>query len=225
MQTKSKSEEGEVKMGDLKDLSVEEFAALTASAAPVPGGGSVAALAGALSAALAEMVASLTVGREKYVSVETEMEQLLEAGGALRRELIEGIRKDSQSFGGYMAALKLPRETEEEKELRRKAMQEGLKEASCAPLAIAEAAAKIFPIARAVVEKGNSAAISDGLISAMLARTAVLAALLNVKINLGSIRDEEYVRETAERVRKLEQQAISGEAEILGLSKLSDMIL
>lgn len=212
-------------MGDLKDLSAEEFAARTASAAPVPGGGSVAALAGALSAALAEMVASLTVGREKYASVEEEMQQLLQAGGALREELMEGIRKDSESFGGYMAALKLPRETEEEKEIRREAMQAGLKEAACAPMAIAEAAARIFPIARAVVEKGNSAAVSDGLISAMLARTAVLAALLNVKINLGSIRDEEYVRETAERVRELEQQAISGEAEILGLSKLSDTIL
>lgn len=207
-------------MEELKDLSVEEFAAGTASAAPVPGGGSVSALTGALAAALAEMVANLTIGKEQYVQVEEEMRALSLAGAAIREELIAAIKKDSESFSGYMNALKLPKNTEEEKAARRAALQQGLKDASQAPLAAAQAAAKIFPIAEAVVSRGNKGAVSDGLIAAMLARTAVIGALFNVKINLKSIRDEVYVSEMTSVVKELERKAIEGEAKVLALSDL-----
>lgn len=143
-------------MGDLKDLTVEGFVDVTASDAPAPGGGSVSALAGALAAALAEMVANLTVGKAKYAEVEDEMKELAAAGAALRKELVEDIQKDSTAFDLYMAGIKMPKETEEEKAARREAMQNGLKAAAQVPLSVAEAALKIFPIAEAVVARGNT---------------------------------------------------------------------
>ena len=211
-------------MGELKDLTVEEFAARTASSAPVPGGGSVAALAGALAAALSEMVANLTIGKVKYAGVEEEMRQLAERGSKLRLELLEGIRKDSTSFGLYMEALAMPKATEEEKIVRREAMQRGLRAATEAPLDIAEAAAGIFPIAEAVVLRGNTGAVTDGLVSAMLARTAVLSALLNVKINLGSIKEEAFAAATAARVKELEKLALHYEKQILKASELTEQL-
>ena len=119
-------------------------------------------------------------------------------------------------------ALKLPKETDEEKAARREAMQNGLKEAAKVPLAVAETAAKIFPIAKAVVAKGNTNAVTDGLVASMMARTAVLGALLNVKINLGSIKDEAFVAELAAKVKELEEQAVACEKEILVSSELSE---
>lgn len=205
-------------MGDLKELTVEEFTGLTASDAPSPGGGGVSALVGALAAALSEMVANLTIGRGKYAGVQEEMEALAGQAAALRSRLLDDIQKDSVCFNACMAALRMPRETKEQQEARREAIQEGLKEASAVPLSIAETAAGIFPIAEEVVKKGNQTAVSDGLLAAMLARTAVLGALLNVKINLASIRDEAFVRETASKTDQLEGEAVTWEAKILKAS-------
>ena len=171
-----------------------------------------------------EMVANLTIGKEKYAGVQEEMQALAAEGAALHEELLAGIKKDSESFNGYMRALKLPKETEEEKKIRTAALQQGLKEATEAPLAIAESAVKIFPMAEAVVKRGNKGAVSDGLIAVMLARTAVVGALFNVKINLASIKDESYVSELEKRVEKLESLAIFCEKSILCLSKLSDTV-
>lgn len=209
-------------MEDLKNLTVESFTEITASDAPAPGGGSVAALAGALGAALSEMVANLTVGKAKYADVDEEMRTLSEQGEALRRELIDAIQKDSTSFTAYMNALAMPKNTEEEKAARKEAMQNGLKEAAIVPLEVAETAAKIFPIAEAVVKRGNANAVTDGLVSAMMARTSVLSALFNVKINLGSIRDEAFIKEMSERVKALEDEAVSREKEILKACELSE---
>ena len=196
-------------MADLKNLSVEEFAAVTGSDAPAPGGGSVAALAGGLGAALAEMVANLTIGKAKY------------AGAALRKELIDSIQKDTESFTAYMNALGMPKNTDEEKAARKEAMQNGLKEAAEVPLAVAETALKIFHVAGAVVERGNANAVTDGLVASMMARTAVLSALLNVKINLGSIKDEEFVARMAAKVAELEKAAMDGEKAVMELSALT----
>ena len=209
-------------MGDLKDLTVEQFTEITASDAPAPGGGSVAALAGGLSAALAEMVANLTIGKAKYAEVEDEMRGLSAQAEELRKTLIDAIQKDSTSFTTYMDALALPKNTEEEKAVRREAMQNGLKEAAGVPLEVAETAAKIFPIAEAVVKRGNTNAVTDGLVSAMMARTCVLSALFNVKINLGSVKDEAFVADMYAKVKALEDEAISKEKEILKSCGLSE---
>ena len=211
-------------MTELKDLTIEEFAKVTASDAPAPGGGSVAAAAGSLAAALAEMVANLTIGKEKYAEAENEMRELAEKGQAIREKLIADIQRDSSSFNLYMAALRMPKDTEEEKAARREAMQRGLKEAAVVPLSVAETAAEIFPLAEAAVARGNANAVTDGLVSAMMARTAVLSALLNVKINLNSIKDESFRAGMEKQVKGLEKTASEYEAKILKSSELSPEI-
>lgn len=211
-------------MTELKDLTIEEFAKVTASDAPAPGGGSVAAAAGSLAAALAEMVANLTIGKEKYAEAENEMRELAEKGQAIRERLIADIQRDSSSFNLYMAALRMPKDTEEEKTARREAMQRGLKEAAMVPLSVAETAAEIFPLAEAAVARGNANAVTDGLVSAMMARTAVLSALLNVKINLNSIKDEAFRADMEKQVKGLEKTASEYEAKILKSSELSPEI-
>lgn len=211
-------------MAELKDYTIEQFTELTASDAPAPGGGSVAALTGALGAALAGMVASLTIGKEKYADVDEEMRHLLDESKAVRSELLDGIRKDSTSFTAYMAALRMPKNTDEEKAARREAMQNGLKEAALVPLEIAECAEKIFPLAETAVKRGNQNAVTDGVIAAMMARTAILAALLNVKINLDSIKDETFAAEMVVRVQVLEENAIAKENKILSLCRVSEFM-
>ncbi len=207
-------------MANLKDLTVDGFVQITSSEEPAPGGGSVSALAGALAAALAEMVARLTVGRERYAAAEEEMQQVLREAGAIKEELVAAIQKDSSSFEQYMAALALPKNTEAEKAARREAMQEGLKAAAQVPLGVARSAARILSLAQAAVARGNANAVTDALVAAMMARTAVLGALFNVKINLSSIRDEAFVQELSREAAALEQAALEGEQAILKSSEI-----
>lgn len=207
-------------MAELKNLTIESFAALTASDAPAPGGGSVSAVAGVLGAALSEMVANLTIGKAKYAEVEEEMKALAKKATELRGRLMEDIQKDTEAFNLYMEALGMPKDTEEEKTARRDAMQNGLKAAAQVPLGAAKTAAEIFPVAEAVVQRGNKNAVTDGLVSAMLARTAVLGALLNVKINLGSIKDEAFKAQMQAEVDALTELAVESEKKILEMVKL-----
>lgn len=199
----------------MKEMTLVEFAKQTASNSPVPGGGSIAALAGALSAALAQMVAELTVNKKGYEDAEEKMKELASKAEVIREKLLDDIERDSESFNKYMEALKLPKETEEEKNLRSNLMQEGLKEAAIVPFEVASLAYEIMPLADEAVVSGNKNAVTDGLVSAMMARTAVLSALLNTRINLGSIKDQEFVKEYSEKVEKLENQAIEFEKNIL----------
>ncbi len=200
---------------EMKKMSIEAFCAATASSEPSPGGGGVAALAGALAAALAEMVAQLTLGKKGYEDSADEMNALIVQTAALRAELLEQITRDGASFNAYIAALALPKETDREKEARRQAMQEALKTAAEVPLGIAETAIRIMPIAAVMVQKGNTNAITDGMISAMMTRAAVLSALVNVKINLGLIKDAAYVAQMREKVRQLETDVVNAEAAVL----------
>lgn len=199
----------------MKEMTLVEFAKQTASNSPVPGGGSIAALAGALSAALAQMVAELTVNKKGYEDAEEKMKELASKAEVIREKLLDDIERDSESFNKYMEALKLPKETEEEKNLRSNMMQEGLKEAAIVPFEVASLAYEIMPLADEAVVSGNKNAVTDGLVSAMMARTAVLSALLNTRINLGSIKDQEFVKEYSEKVEKLENKAIEFEKNIL----------
>lgn len=207
-------------MADLKDYTVEGFVDITGSDAPAPGGGSVAALAGALGAALAGMVANLTIGKKKYADAEEEMKEIAPKAAELQKELVACIDRDSSSFNLYMDALGLPKDTEEQKAVRKQKMQDGLKAAAQVPLECAQTAAKIFPLAEAVVQRGNKNAVTDGLVASMMARTAVLGALLNVRINLGSIKDEAFVADLAAKCDALEHEAVESEKKILGLSDL-----
>ncbi len=204
----------------MKNKTLEEFSKETASSQPVPGGGSIAAYSGALAAALSEMVANLTVGKKNYKDVEEEMKLIVDKAEMIRTNMLDNIEKDCEAFDKVMVGFKLPKSSEEEKEYRKKTIQKGLIIAAEVPLEIAKEAFEIMPLAEIVVEKGNKNAVTDGLVSAMLARTAVLSALLNVKINLNSIKDEDYVDKTRKVVENLEEMAIEKEKEILNKSPL-----
>lgn len=204
----------------MRNMTLDAFAAQTASKDPVPGGGSISALAGALAAALTEMVAGLTIGREKYKDVEAEMEAVVAPMQEARDFLLDAVLKDSQSFDLYMQALPMPKNTEEEKAARTQAMQNGLKAAVMVPLGVARQAVEILPLAGLMVKKGNATAVTDGLVATMMARSAALGALYNVKINLQSIKDEAFVAEIKAEVAVLEEKAQALETEIRSCSGL-----
>ena len=209
----------------MKNMTVQEFAMQTASSEPVPGGGSISALAGSLAAALTEMVAGLTIGKKKYAEVEEEMKAAIEPMHAICEHLLDDIKRDSESFDLYMQALTLPKETEEEKAARQEAMQNGLKAAVAVPLSVAKRAYEIMPYAEVMVTKGNKTAVTDALVATMMARTAVLGALFNVKINLESIKDEAFVAETTKEVEVLEKKAIEHEQKILAKAGVSKSVV
>ena len=202
---------------EMQDMNVRELIELTASNAPAPGGGAIAALSGAFGAALAAMVGSLTLGKKGYEDAQEEMAEMTDKGKNLAKKLLAAMDEDANSFNGYMAALGMPKGTEEEKTIRRAAMQDALKSASLVPLNTAKTAAEVFPLAEAAVKSGNRNAVTDGLVAAMMARAAVLGALLNVKINLGSIKDEAFVQELQAACGALQEEAIAAEQRILDL--------
>lgn len=204
----------------LKDLYLQEFLDKTESNDPVPGGGSIAALSSALASALSGMVANLTIGKKNYEDVSEEMKIIAEKMSAFKQTFVLMIDKDANSFDKVMKAYKLPKETDSEKAERSRLIQEGMVYAASVPLEVAEKTTELFEWIEVLVQKGNKNAQTDALVSAMMARTAILSALYNVKINLGSIKDETFVKNTTEKVKALEKLAIEKEAHILGLSDL-----
>ncbi len=179
---------------------VTEFLDALASKEPTPGGGSTAALGGALGAALVSMVCNLTVGKKGYENVDAAMADLLVKSEALRQELPRLLEEDTQVYGKVMEAYRLPRKTPEEKQAREAAMQSALKVAAEAPLAIAERCAQVIDLALPAAEMGNQWAVSDAGVGALLAEACMHAALLNVYINLASIQDQAYVQQMQARI-------------------------
>lgn len=200
---------------NMKNMSLVDFADMVASDSPVPGGGSMAAVSGALGGALAEMVANLTIGKKKYLEFEAEMKEVVSKASELRKKLMDDIQRDSDSYNKVMAAYKMPKDSDAEKEERNKKIQDGLKLAASVPMDVAETAFKIMPLTDTVVSNGNSNAVTDGLVACMMVRTAVLAALYNVKINLDSIEDEAFVNEMWAKVRELEAKTIEYEKSVM----------
>ncbi|MGP1557272.1 MAG: cyclodeaminase/cyclohydrolase family protein [Porphyromonas gingivalis] len=203
----------------LTDLTVKGFLAETAGQEPVPGGGSISALNGSIAAALAEMVANLTIGKKKYVEVEAEMQTIATEAAAIQKELVLDIDRDSDAYNKVFAAFKLPKETEEEKAVRSAQIQEMTKYAASVPMEVARRVHSLLPLIEAVVAKGNQNAITDGCVAMMCARTAIIGALLNVRINLTSIKDEDFVKTHTEEANAIEADAIRREAEILAITQ------
>lgn len=204
----------------LKDMTIKEFIYETASDSPAPGGGSIAALSAASAAALIEMVANLTIGKKGYEEVEEEIKELKGVAAEYKEKFINYIDEDSDSFNKIMDAFKMPKNTEEEKKARTKVIQEGFKGAATVPLNVAKDAFELLALAEKVIEKGNQNAVTDGAVAAMSARTAVHSALYNVKINLGSIKDEEFVNTTKKKIEELESNVNKIEEEILNKVEL-----
>jgi formiminotetrahydrofolate cyclodeaminase len=199
----------------LVDKNIRDFLRELASRAPVPGGGSVAALSAGLASALTEMVANLTVGRKGFEEVEEEMKQITQEASEYREKFLKDIDKDAEAFNKVMGAFKLPKNTPEEIDKRKQVIQEEFKNAALVPLEVAKDTVKLMEFTSKVVEKGNKNAISDGAVAAMMARTAVLGALYNVKINLQSIKDENFLNKISKQVNELELKAIEEEKKIL----------
>jgi len=201
--------------GALASMKVNGFLSELASNSPAPGGGSVAALAGSLGAALSSMVCNLTVGKEKYADVQGEIKNTLKKSEKLRKDLTKLIDEDTDAFNDVMKAFKMPKETDKQKEVRSKAIQEGYKTAAKVPLKTAKTCASILDVALVVAKKGNKSSITDAAVSALMAQAGVISAILNVKINLGSIKDEGFVKKIASDLDKLEENSADKTSKIL----------
>ena len=175
-----------------------------ASSSPAPGGGSVAALSGALGAALTSMVCNLTIGKKKYALAEGEMRAVKEGADALRRELMSLARTDSEAFDAVLRAGRLPQGTADESAAREEAMQRAGLEAARVPLRTAEACLAVLRLAERAARAGNRNAVTDAGVAGLLARAAGDGALLNVEINLKSLSataDKEDVETELHRLR------------------------
>ena len=194
----------------LSEKPVQTFLDELASSAPAPGGGSAAALAAAIGAALVSMVANLTVGKSKYADVQDDVERILAHSEALRQRCIDLLEQDVEAYTAVSAAYKMPRDTDEQKQARSAAIQEALKGATDVPMKLAEACVDILELCPESAEKGNIRAVSDVGVGALMAEAALRAAALNVWINLGSIKDESFVEREGARLENL----LQGKAEL-----------
>ncbi|MBV8210337.1 MAG: cyclodeaminase/cyclohydrolase family protein [Burkholderiaceae bacterium] len=181
---------------------LQRFLDELASAAPTPGGGSAAAVMGAMAAALVSMVCRLTIGRKGYEAVLPQMERILQEAEALRQRLTAMIAQDVQAFNTLMAAYKLPRTSDEERLARTDAIQQALKQATDVPLACAEACVQVIDLALQAAPIGNRGVISDAGVASEAARAALRSAALNVHINAPSIEDAVFVASRRERLER-----------------------
>ncbi len=204
----------------LADMYLREFLDRTSSQEAVPGGGSVAALSSALASALTSMVAKLTIDKKDYLDVSEEMTKIADEMKVRKCEFIQLIDKDANSFSTVIEAYKMPKNSEKSREIRHEAIQDSMKYAAKVPLGIAIDTAKIFEMIEIVVRKGNEKAVTDALVAAMMARTAIKSALYNVRINLKTIEDEDFVNEVSVQVDELDKFADYREKEILSLVQL-----
>jgi methenyltetrahydrofolate cyclohydrolase len=174
-----------------------------ASSSPAPGGGSVAALSGALGAALTSMVCNLTVGKKKYADVEPDMKKILVQSEELRNTFTALVEKDTVAFGKVMEAYGLPRETDPQKALRGAAIREATKEATLVPLEVMKHCIDALALAQEAASRGNANSISDAGVSALMLHAACESAALNVRINLNSIDDSDFVGWKTDEVASL----------------------
>ena len=186
----------------------------TASGEPTPGGGSVAALVGALGAALTSMVCNFTVGKEKYKDVEAEVAEILSKAEELRGDLAELMQTDTEAYSQVSAAYGMPRKSSQEKKARTAAIQEALKAALEIPLKAAMRSYDVLKLNESLVDKGNSNLISDVGVAVALAESALQSAALNVEINLVSIKDEEFCKDIREKLDPIVAEGTKIKAEV-----------
>lgn len=182
---------------------------------PVPGGGSVAALNGAIASALAAMVASLTIGKKGYETHEELMRHIFDIAVQSKNVFVEDIDRDSEAYDSVFACFKMPKASDEEKAARSTAIQEATKFAALIPMQVARNAYELMNIIMDVARLGNRNAVTDACVAMMAARSAVLGALMNVRINLASLKDKEFVSKLQNEADALEQHACEKEKELL----------
>lgn len=202
----------------LTSLSVRELADRLASREPVPGGGSAAAIGGAIGAALVGMVTELTIGRPEAVDREATLRDVRDAAATLRAELLDLAEADAAAYESVVKARRLPKTTDEERDLRSRQMSRTMVEAARIPLETARRARAVLDLAVRIAPVGNPNAISDAGVAAQLASAAVRGAVLNVRINLPYLPAGEPLREAAtQEAAELEAAATQSEREVLAL--------
>jgi len=201
-------------------MKLNAFLDKTASSDPVPGGGSISALAAASAAGLVEMVANITAGGKGLEATQTEMKEISGKAAEFREKLSECIDRDSKAYSQVISSFKMSKNNEAQAKTRTRAIQAALKHAAEVPLWVASETLKVMTLAEIVLKKGNPNAVTDGLVAVMMARTAILGALCNVKINLKSITDASYVSKLKAQVRKMETMAMKKEKDLLALVNL-----
>jgi formiminotetrahydrofolate cyclodeaminase len=199
----------------LTTKTINQFLDEVASNSPAPGGGSVSAFAGSLGAALTSMVCRLTIGKKKYIDVQAEMESILKQSEELRTKLTSVIDEDTEAFKKVMAAFGMAKESDEQKTLRNKAIQEATKSATLVPLKLMGLCEEGVSLARTVAEKGNKNSLSDAGVSLLLLQAAADGAALNVRINLPGLEDQKFRDDAYENVTNIAKRIDSIVTEVM----------
>ena len=207
--------EAEDKKKRLIDMTCKGFAEETASESPAPGGGSISAYMGALGAALGTMVANLSSHKAGWDDRWEEFSDWAEQGQALLHELLHLVDEDTEAFNCIMAVFAMPKSTDEEKAARSAALQEATLYATQVPLRTMKAAVKVFPLVGAMASEGNPNSVSDAGVGALAARSAVLGACLNVKINAAGLKDRATADALVAEAETLAAEAVRREVEVL----------
>lgn len=202
-------------MEKLLDTTCEKFLEELASKQPTPGGGAASALCGATAAALTAMLGNLTAGKAGSEANDKMALEIIIDADKLRLELAQLADDDAAVFNKFMEAYKMPKATDTEKAMRTAAIGQAAIAAAEVPMQIADKSLEVLKLARKLIVFGNPNAISDGTVSALMARAALRSALYNVKINLGLIKDAAYVEQAAAKMQMLEAKALETEAFVL----------
>lgn len=205
----------------LTERTISQFLDELASSSPAPGGGSVAALAGAAGAALASMVCNLTVGKKKYSDVQAEISALLQETEKLRKELTLLIDKDAEAFNTVMAAFSLPKGTEQEQGVRTAAIQEATKSATLIPLQVMAVCHRALRYSLTVAEKGNKNSASDAGVAALMLQAGCSGVALNVRINLNGLSDTEFVQKTTQSYKEVLRDVDDLARKVLAAAEMS----
>lgn len=201
----------------LRQLPIDEFSARLSSEEPAPGGGSASAAVAALGTGLLIMTCNFTIGKDKFAEVEEDMRELREELEPIRVWLLATIDRDSEAYDAVVEAFKLPKGTDGEKTARREAIQAAMVGAAEVPLDVARRCMRALDLASTVVELGNPSTLSDAGCGARFVEAGLRGALYNVRINLGSIKDEDYVARTSAEVERISAKADAALARVLEL--------
>jgi glutamate formiminotransferase/formiminotetrahydrofolate cyclodeaminase len=192
----------------LLDFNLREFANELSVDSPAPGGGSTAALCGALSASLSSMVSNLTVGKKEYKNVQKDVKEIAVKAQSLKDEFLRAVDLDTIAFNKLMEAYRLPKKTEEQKEERAQAVEKALKEATLVPFGVLEKSIKALDLAREIALKGNKNSLSDAGVAGLTAQAAAEGGYYNIKINLPNLQDNKFKSKIKKQAASLKKKAV-----------------
>ena len=201
---------------------LENYLEELSSNSPTPGGGNVSALCGVLASSLGTMVCNLTIGKKKYADVENELTVIKNKLALIKENFRQLAKKDNEAFDKVMLAFKMPKETEEQKAERAKAIESATIDAAMVPAEVVSAGKEILPLLETIVTKGNQNSLSDAGVAVSLTRTAVEGAFLNIAINCSSLSNQTIANEILIR-EEMKYQEVKAKAEFIIASIIKKM--